>query len=139
MQGFMGLRERKLRRDLVSFLAKFVCFLKIVVFRQFGGFFHNFLRENNISNCSIKAQAAQSYPVLLITLYLYINSILKIIRKSCVINLLRYIFIYNSIMKSTYMCFLKDFNENRPRLALILRLTAIVLPCDINYVISLYK
>jgi hypothetical protein len=38
-------------------------------------------------------QAAQSYPVLLITLYLYINSILKIIRKSCVINLLRYIFI----------------------------------------------
>ena len=29
-------------------------------------------------------------------------------------------------MKSTYMCFLKDFNENRPRLALILRLTAIV-------------
>jgi hypothetical protein len=36
-------------------------------------------------------QAAQSYPVLLITLYLYINSILKIIRKSCVINLLRYI------------------------------------------------
>jgi hypothetical protein len=39
------------------------------------------------------AQAAQSYPVLLITLYLYINSILKIIRKSCVINLLRYIII----------------------------------------------
>ena len=39
------------------------------------------------------SQAAQSYPVLLITLYLYINSILKIIRKSCVINLLRYIFI----------------------------------------------
>ena len=38
-------------------------------------------------------EAAQSYPVLLITLYLYINSILKIIRKSCVINLLRYIFI----------------------------------------------
>jgi hypothetical protein len=37
-----------------------------------------------------EAQAAQSYPVLLITLYLYI---LKIIRKSCVINLLRYIFI----------------------------------------------
>ena len=31
--------------------------------------------------------------------------------------------LYNSIMKSTYMCFLKDFNENRPRLALILRLT----------------
>ena len=29
-------------------------------------------------------------------------------------------------MKSTYMCFLKDFKENRPRLALILRLTAIV-------------
>ena len=28
-------------------------------------------------------------------------------------------------MKSTYMCFLKDFKENRPRLALILRLTAI--------------
>jgi hypothetical protein len=24
------------------------------------------------------------------------------------------------------MCFLKDFNENRPRMALILRLTAIV-------------
>jgi hypothetical protein len=41
----------------------------------------------------VHAQAAQSYPVLLITLYLYINSILKIIRKSCVINLLRYIFI----------------------------------------------
>ena len=40
-----------------------------------------------------KPQAAQSYPVLLITLYLYISSILKIIRKSCVINLLRYIFI----------------------------------------------
>jgi hypothetical protein len=40
-----------------------------------------------------KPQAAQSYSVLLITLYLYINSILKIIRKSCVINLLRYIFI----------------------------------------------
>ena len=38
-------------------------------------------------------QTAQSYPVLLITLYLYINSILKIIRKSCVINLLRNIFI----------------------------------------------
>ena len=37
----------------------------------------------------VHAQAAQSYPVLLITLYLYINSILKIIRKSCVINLLR--------------------------------------------------
>ena len=34
--------------------------------------------------------------------------------------------LYNSIMKSTYVCFLKDFNENRPRLALILRLTAIV-------------
>ena len=34
--------------------------------------------------------------------------------------------LYNSIMKSTYMCFLKDLNENRPRLALILRLTAIV-------------
>ena len=29
-------------------------------------------------------------------------------------------------MKSTYMCFLKDFKENRPTLALILRLTAIV-------------
>ena len=41
----------------------------------------------------VDSQAAQSYPVLLITLYLYINSILKIIRKSCVINLLRYIFI----------------------------------------------
>jgi hypothetical protein len=39
---------------------------------------------------NLQAQAAQSYPVLLITLYLYI---LKIIRKSCVINLLRYIFI----------------------------------------------
>jgi hypothetical protein len=38
-----------------------------------------------------RPQAAQSYPVLLITLYLYINSILKIIRKSCVVNLLRYI------------------------------------------------
>jgi hypothetical protein len=72
-----------------------------------------------------ETQAAQSYPVLLITLYRYINSILKIIRKSCVINLLCYI-LYNSIMKSTYMCFLKDLNENRPRLALILRLTAIV-------------
>ena len=34
--------------------------------------------------------------------------------------------LYNSIMKSTYMCFLKDFKENWPRLALILRLTAIV-------------
>jgi hypothetical protein len=34
--------------------------------------------------------------------------------------------LYNSIMKSTYMCFLKDFKENPPRLALILRLTAIV-------------
>ena len=31
--------------------------------------------------------------------------------------------LYNSI---TYMCFLKDFKENRPRLALILRLTGIV-------------
>ena len=39
---------------------------------------------------SLVPQAAQSYPVLLITLYLYI---MKIIRKSCVINLLRYIFI----------------------------------------------
>jgi hypothetical protein len=39
---------------------------------------------------NLQAQPAQSYPVLLITLYLYI---LKIIRKSCVINLLRYIFI----------------------------------------------
>ena len=57
---------------------------------------------------------------------LYINSILKIIRKSCVINLLPVISLYNSIMKSTYMCFLKDFKENRSRLALILRLTAIV-------------
>jgi hypothetical protein len=44
-------------------------------------------------NTLVEPQAAQSYPVLLITLYLYINSILKIIRKSCVINLLRYIFI----------------------------------------------
>ena len=34
--------------------------------------------------------------------------------------------LYNSIVKSTYMCFLKDSNDNRPRLALILRLTAIV-------------
>ena len=34
--------------------------------------------------------------------------------------------LYNSIMKSIYMCFLKDLNENRPRLALILRLTGIV-------------
>ena len=75
---------------------------------------------------NVTPQPAQSYPVLLITLYLYINSILKIIRKSCVINLLRYISLYNIIMKSTYMCFLKDFKENRPRLALILRLTAIV-------------
>ena len=59
------------------------------------------------------------------------------------IDMLRYIFIYwkslenpvlliyyvislyNSIMKSTYMCFLKDFKVNPPRLALILRLTAI--------------
>jgi hypothetical protein len=42
----------------------------------------------------IGSQAAQSYPVLLIyyVISLY-NSILKIIRKSCVINLLRYIFI----------------------------------------------
>ena len=90
-----------------------------------------------ISACGIKrmlyieflvtTQAAQSYPVLLITLYLYINSILKIIRKSCVIKLIYYVIsLYNSIMKSTYMCFLKDLNENRPRLALILRLTAIV-------------
>ena len=36
------------------------------------------------------------------------------------------IYLYNSIVKSTYMCFLKDFNDNRPRLALILRLRAIV-------------
>jgi hypothetical protein len=41
----------------------------------------------------LNINSAQSYPVLLITLYLYINSILKIIRKSCVINLLRYLFI----------------------------------------------
>ena len=34
--------------------------------------------------------------------------------------------LYNSIMESTYMCFLKNLNENQPRLALILRLTAIV-------------
>ena len=34
--------------------------------------------------------------------------------------------LYNSIVKSSYMCFLKDFNDNRPRLALILRLRAIV-------------
>ena len=34
--------------------------------------------------------------------------------------------LYNSIVKSTYMCFLKDFNDNRSRLALILRLRAIV-------------
>ena len=47
----------------------------------------------NFTFQSVNSQAAQSYPVLLITLYLYINSILKIIRKSCVINLLRYIFI----------------------------------------------
>jgi hypothetical protein len=46
-----------------------------------------------VGSIPLRAQAAQSYPVLLITLYLYINSILKIIRKSCVINLLRYIFI----------------------------------------------
>ena len=37
------------------------------------------------------AQAAQSYPVLLITLYLYINSILKIIRKSCVIYIINHV------------------------------------------------
>ena len=46
---------------------------------------------------SVRAQAAQSYPVLLIY---YVISL------------------YNSILKITYMCFLKDFNENRPRLAL---------------------
>jgi hypothetical protein len=53
--------------------------------RQIGRVKHNFDQST--------PQAAQSYPVLLITLYLYINNILKIIRKSCVINLLRYIFI----------------------------------------------
>ena len=62
------------------------------------------LKERYVKKCAkdicgselytlVVSQAAQSYPVLLITLYLYINSILKIIRKSCVINLLRYIFI----------------------------------------------
>ena len=52
-------------------------------------------KQLDLGNILVKgqSQAAQSYPVLLITLYLYINSILKIIRKSCVINLLRYIFI----------------------------------------------
>jgi hypothetical protein len=40
--------------DLVPFLAKFVCFLQIVVFRQFWGLFHHFFWGNNISNCSIK-------------------------------------------------------------------------------------
>ena len=40
--------------DLVPFLAKFVCFLQIVVFGQFWGFFRHFFGENNISNCSIK-------------------------------------------------------------------------------------
>jgi hypothetical protein len=54
------------------------------------GIFHILQNVNIVFH---HAQAAQSYPVLLITLYLYINSILKIIRKSCVINLLRYIFI----------------------------------------------
>ena len=49
------------------------------------------------------SQAAQSYPVLLMTLYLYINSILKIIRKSCVINLLRYIFILVKIFQETHV------------------------------------
>jgi hypothetical protein len=38
----------------VLFLAKFVCFLQIVVFRQFWGLFSPFLWGNNISNCSIK-------------------------------------------------------------------------------------
>ena len=52
----------------------------------------NFNYDTNIC-FFVPSQAAKSYPVLLITLYLYINSILKIIRKSCVINLLRYIFI----------------------------------------------
>ena len=53
-----------------------------------------FVNYENFHSISLgEPQAAQSYPVLLITLYLYINSILKIIRKSCVINLLRYIFI----------------------------------------------
>jgi hypothetical protein len=54
-----------------------------------------YTERKHAANCvtPIYSQAAQSYPVLLITLYLYINSILKIIRKSCVINLLRYIFI----------------------------------------------
>ena len=42
----------------------------------------------------VGAQTAQSYPVLLITLYLYIlNSILKIIRKSCVFTLYLYIIV----------------------------------------------
>jgi hypothetical protein len=58
-QGVMGLRHRKLRSeerlgDFVPFLAKFVCFLQIVVFRQFWGFFRHFYLGNNISNCSIK-------------------------------------------------------------------------------------
>ena len=59
------------------------------------------------------------------TLYLYINSILKTLENP-VLLIYYVISLYNSIMKSTYMCFLKDLNENRPRLALILRLTAIV-------------
>jgi hypothetical protein len=67
----------------------------------------------------VSSQAAQSYPVLLVTLlYLYINSILKIIRNP-VLLIYYVISLYNSILKITYMCFLKDFNENRPRLALI--------------------
>ena len=47
--------------------------------------------------------------------------------------------LYNSIMKSTYMCFLKDFNENRPRLALIKRLTAIVLIVGVDMMINSKK
>ena len=47
-QGVMGLEASKIEErlgDLVPFLAKFVCFLQIVVFRQFGGFFRHFFEE----------------------------------------------------------------------------------------------
>ena len=43
--GSYGLEASKIEErlgDLVPFLAKFVCFLQIVVFRQFWGFFRHF-------------------------------------------------------------------------------------------------
>jgi hypothetical protein len=76
--------------------------IKCPVYKPVCEFIMNFWTWQRM--CEVRNTAAQSYPVLLITLYLYINSILKIIRKSCVINLLRYIFSYIIVYWESLTC-----------------------------------